>query len=290
MLFIHKPIKIIAHMIVRNEDDIIQSTIEHNIEKGISGFIITNNGSTDKTRQILSKIPEVLKIYDEPSVLNDHSAIMTKMAREAAEYNPDWVLNIDSDEFWNGIDALKKETNEVLEVFKLYHHFTIQDNDSFNVNNFPYYLDCGLTRPNPRIIHKPSKNIIINHGNHGVSNYKGEITPIDKIHINHYCIRSLNQFKKKTEKCKRVIDFIGNEWGELHDIHFNHWKLWSQCVNREKHFKLMVDATKQILEMNKKQDESFYSFILDKMIHLYGVLPQEAKRIVKTKQVNIKEH
>lgn len=290
MIFIHKPQKIIAHMVVRNEEDIIQKTIEHNINQGVTHFIITDNNSTDKTKEILNKIPEVIEVFNEPNTLKNHSEIMTKMARHAAKYKPDWILNIDSDEFWEGFNFLKKESNEVLEVYRLYHHLTIKNETIFNKDNFPYYLDCGETRPNPRIIHKPSDTITINHGNHGVSNFSGTVKSIDKLKIDHYCIRSFEQFIKKTDKCKKVIDYIGRDWEELHDIHFNHWKLWAGCDDKQKHFNQFIDVAKEIVELNKNRNDHFFEYMLDKMINIYGVLPKEAERIIKSKKLKILEH
>lgn len=277
-------------MLVCNEEDIIQQTIEHNINKGVTAFIITDNNSTDRTREIISKIPEVIKIFDQPHTLQNHSNTMTKMARFAAKFKPDWILNIDADEFWDGLDALKKETSEVIEVTRLYHHLTIKNSSIFNKEDFPYYIDCGNAKPNPRIIHKPLDWIVINHGNHGVTNFEGIIKTTNKLKIDHYWIRSLDQFVKKAERSKKVIDYIGKDWQERHDIHYSHWKLWANCINKEEHFNNFINVGKEIIELSKNKNDRFFSYMLDKMINVYGILPKEAERIVKLKNIEICQH
>ena len=80
MLLINRPnTKIIATLLVRDEEDVIKQNIEHHINQGVSGFIITNNSSKDNTLEILSKFPEVLEIINEPETDYDQAKWVTKM-------------------------------------------------------------------------------------------------------------------------------------------------------------------------------------------------------------------
>ena len=65
-MFTIKPqIKIVGTILSRDEEDIIGANIEHHINQGVTHFIVTNNNSKDRTRQIIEKYPEVVEIIDE---------------------------------------------------------------------------------------------------------------------------------------------------------------------------------------------------------------------------------
>ena len=56
-MFIIKSSKqiIVATILVKDEEDIIGSNIEHHINQGVTHFILTNNRSKYKTLQIVEK-------------------------------------------------------------------------------------------------------------------------------------------------------------------------------------------------------------------------------------------
>ena len=66
MINYNKPLKIVATLLAKDEEDIIAQNIEHHINQGVTDFIVTNNRSKDHTRTIVEKYPEVKEIIDEP--------------------------------------------------------------------------------------------------------------------------------------------------------------------------------------------------------------------------------
>ena len=51
--------KIIATILAKDEEDIIANQIEHHLEQGVFKILLTDNNSTDRTREIASKYKEV---------------------------------------------------------------------------------------------------------------------------------------------------------------------------------------------------------------------------------------
>ena len=87
---------------VRDEADIISPVIDHYIREGVDHIIITDNGSTDGTTEILEGYSRdgAIELHHDPVHRKQQSAVVTQMARKLhADFGVDWVINSDADEF-----------------------------------------------------------------------------------------------------------------------------------------------------------------------------------------------
>jgi glycosyltransferase involved in cell wall biosynthesis len=92
---------LIATLLVKNEEDILEHSLKHHIEEQNIQFIIaTDNNSTDNTKKILKSFKEVKIIIDENGSDHDQSKWVTRMAKLATIYDPKWIVHLDADEFW----------------------------------------------------------------------------------------------------------------------------------------------------------------------------------------------
>lgn len=103
--------KLVMTLLVRDEEDIIEECIKFHLSQGVDFIVATDNGSIDNTRNILLKYKEqgVLHLIDEPEH-NYNQEIwvnnMIKIARD--QYQANWVMNVDADEFWfSNLGSLK---------------------------------------------------------------------------------------------------------------------------------------------------------------------------------------
>jgi len=90
-------------ILVRDEADVIEANIRHHAHLGVSKFIVTDNSSTDGTREILDTLSSEfdLQIIDEPSLTIDQDLWVSRMANNLKDNDAaDWVINNDADEFW----------------------------------------------------------------------------------------------------------------------------------------------------------------------------------------------
>lgn len=90
---------------VRDEVDIIELNLRYHAAQGIGEFIVTDNGSTDGTLEVLERWRDDgrLRLISEPAAEDFKEKghwWVTRMGRMGAELGADWVLHADADEFW----------------------------------------------------------------------------------------------------------------------------------------------------------------------------------------------
>jgi glycosyltransferase involved in cell wall biosynthesis len=222
MFNVKNKINIVATILVRNEEDIIQKNIEHHINQGVTQFIITDNGSTDKTKEIIEKFPEVKEIIDEPEHTHNQSKWVTKMAQIACKLNPDWIIHLDADEFWCGFGNLRTIEASHASSPRMYLH--PPRNCEFDLENMKFYLDFDHfydLKGECKVFHRPDPDVIIEHGNHGFTNKK-DILYTHQIWRHHYPVRSYEQFVKKTIEGHEALERRGSvceRWKKWYDLY-----------------------------------------------------------------------
>ena len=98
---------LVMTLLVRDEEDIIETNIEYHLAQGVDYIIATDNKSVDSTTEILKKYEAlgVLHYIFEGSDDYSQHKWVTRMARMAhQEYGAKWVINCDADEFWWPLD------------------------------------------------------------------------------------------------------------------------------------------------------------------------------------------
>ncbi len=90
---------------VRDEDDILEDNFRFHRAQGIDLFLATDNGSTDRTPEILEGFEGagLARVFHEPEAdMHEHGhEWYTRMAQLAAtDHDADWVVVADADEFW----------------------------------------------------------------------------------------------------------------------------------------------------------------------------------------------
>ena len=97
--------KLVMVMKVRDEIDIVERTLAYHLARGADQWIVTDNGSTDGTLEVLKRYESagLLRLIEEPGedFRTEAHGWVTRMARLAAsEMGADWVAHVDADEFW----------------------------------------------------------------------------------------------------------------------------------------------------------------------------------------------
>ena len=107
--------KLVMAMKVRDEEDVLEANLRYHHAQGVDQFIVTDNGSTDGTREILRRYADdgLLRLIEEPSAEDFRDQAhwwVTRMARLAAtELDADWVVHADADEFWSPVTGSLKQ-------------------------------------------------------------------------------------------------------------------------------------------------------------------------------------
>src|SRR5919204_2217328 len=107
--------KLVMALKVRDEGDVIEANLRFHHALGVSHFVVTDNGSSDETPEILRRYVDagLATVIDEPGT--DYrirgAGWLTRMARLAAtDLDADWVIHTDADEFWLPVDGSLTET------------------------------------------------------------------------------------------------------------------------------------------------------------------------------------
>lgn len=211
--------KVVMTILVRDEADIVESTLRYHLSNGVDHIIATDNCSVDGTTEILRKYEKMgcLDYLHESAMDYSQEKWVTRMARLASSrHGADWVINCDGDEFFHPLrgglkDVLLKVPGHVSMLSISRNDFVAVDRDEvmpppvemiYKMNISPN--DKGRTLP-PKVIHRGSDDVIVHRGNHKVTGprfakkswFRKCKIDFPDIEVFHYPTRSFRQFETK---------------------------------------------------------------------------------------------
>lgn len=226
---------VIAVTMVKNELDVIETTIRH-MAAHVDHVIVADNGSTDGTRDVLETLP--CETLDDPDPAYYQSFKMTRLAHYAGAQGADWVVPFDADEIWlpatetTIAEQLRRSGGNVAPAWLYDHVVTTAD----LVGIAPQQAMTYRMRERSKL-HKVAaryiSGMVIEMGNHQVTYPKNQKVRIDwdVLQVRHYPIRSPRQFARKARQGSAALaltdlpDDIGRhwrDWGELSDTQLHH--------------------------------------------------------------------
>lgn len=222
---------------VRDEADIIESVIRHQIAQGIAPILVADNNSIDETPDILARLSRELPVYVVSDALNAYQQAekMTALAREAFRRGATWVVPFDADEMWFA------EETTVAEFLASSHHSIIRS-AMFNV--YPA-LGINLTemdlaeQPQGKVAFRASWFSLVGIGNHTVirSGSTGH-----GLYLAHFPWRSPDQLLRKVRQGRKALEVamlppnMGSHWRALADLSDREVKdVWSSIETHTRH-------------------------------------------------------
>lgn len=220
---------------VRDEADVIGSTLTHLANEDVDGIIVADNRSTDGTRDILADAQRTLScplvIVDDPEVGYWQSQKMSDLAKQAVDRGATWVLPFDADELWySHIDRLgglvRNHVDERCNLLNadLYNHFPTAI-DELGVSPFETIV-WRQRNPGalPKVLFRWEPGSVIHQGNHGVTLPSGERAWPGQVELRHFPYRSAAQFVRKARngaeayRATDLPDHVGAHWRAYGDI------------------------------------------------------------------------
>ena len=281
----HKPLKLIMTLLVKNEENILEENLVFHKSMGVDGFVVTDNSSTDRTREILDKYKRkgwILEIIDEPG--QDHSQVLwvNRMITTAKDiYKADWVINCDADEFWyaksgNLKTSIYATRANVLKCFwrnmvptpgntKFWQNILAvekppeaghnYDLSKWNLYDFTY----------PKVMHSVDGFKSISFGNHSVEMVKKKKKKIKDVVIYHFSVQNYEKFESKVVAGGEALG--RNKNLDKRDV--VHWRYWYECYKNgclKEEYEKIIGAN-YIDEFLDKQvlvyDKNIYNYFLN---------------------------
>jgi len=203
-------------LLARDEADVVEAQIAFHLHAGVDFVVATDNRSEDGTREILERYERagVLHLLREEGDDMRQSEWVTRMARLAAtEFDADWVLNADADEFWwpRG-GTLKEVLATVPERFGVvrgsWRHFLPTSSPE------PFFADRMTVRlaapahpgdketvyhAHQKVAHRARPDVVVEPGNHdAVAPGLEPLRAWHPIEVLHFSFRSLEQLEAKS--------------------------------------------------------------------------------------------
>jgi Glycosyl transferase family 2 len=229
--------KLVMTLLVRDEADIIDHHIAFHLAAGVDFIVAADNGSTDGTTEILESYARegCLHRFDLPDPFSQIEVVTSMARRAATEFDGDWVINSDADEFWyTRAGTLKQVLHAVPPRFGsvrgMWRNFVARPDDprSFaeRMTIRTHETTHGIHPFNPhfKTVHRASGRVEVGGGNHDVK--APGLTPLFgwyPIDILHFPIRSLDQFERKFLRWWEITAVDGEAsnpyYNEVRDAH-----------------------------------------------------------------------
>lgn len=202
-------------LLVRDEADIVDAQIAFHLHAGVDYVIAMDNGSTDGTTEILERYAEAgrLHLLRESGDDMRQQEWVTRMARLAAtDFEADWVINSDADEFWWPRGGTLKDILELVPerygvVRGCWRHFLPRHDGD---RSFSERLTVRLCTPafpgdkttiyhaHQKVAHRADPDVEIERGNHNATGRALEpLRGWHPIEVLHFSFRSVEQIERK---------------------------------------------------------------------------------------------
>lgn len=217
--------KTVAITMVRDEEDIIDWTLDHLLNQGIDHIIVADNLSIDETPWKLATLANTGRVTviqdDEPGYYQDEK--MTRLAHMAAQdFGAEWILPFDADEYWYWTGGTLKEffdkaTADVITATG-WDHIVTDDDDPIETNPFRRITHRRQTpQKMGKVAFRYHPDIHIDFGNHFIFNHPGR--QAQALNYRHYQYRSFEQLVTKARNGAAAYNATN-----LHPTYGSHWR------------------------------------------------------------------
>jgi Glycosyl transferase family 2 len=209
--------RLVVTVLARDEADVIDAQVAFHLGAGADFVIATDNNSRDGTTEILERYQRdgVLHLIREPAEGLRQGEWVTRMARlAAAEYDADWVINTDADEFWWPRGGSLKEVLAAVPaeygvVQGFWRSFVPRPDDDQGFaerltarlsQHAPINDPTSFYRPVVKVAHRGDPEITVARGNHALADSAFRtLTTWHPIEVLHFPLRSRAQWMRKVE-------------------------------------------------------------------------------------------
>jgi hypothetical protein len=222
--------KIVATLVIRDGADMLGPILAHHHAEGVAAFLIVDHASVDLTPMIAATSPWVVHLERDKRPGHLQAERVTRLARLACDHDPDWIIHLDCDEFWTGLDALAgvDPAIDIIIVEQIHMHLMTPDSPQrpFRPGDMSEYI-AGERITFHKVAHRPHPGIAIADGNHkAVLEGSRQAEAPAALAIHHYSIRDYASFDRKIAAGGAAIaalDAAGDD-----GRHSFRWREWAR--------------------------------------------------------------
>jgi hypothetical protein len=212
-------------LFVRDEEDILATTVQHHLDQGIDHVYVCDNGSTDRTRSVLEPFRRagVVTVECDPEHRMQQGEAITRLAQRACEDGASWVIHDDADEFWFASegsvrDALGSVPSEVGVVVARRYNFVHRErvgvpwHRAMDVRlRFDQHLPgFGEGRLAPKVAHRARPGVRVHQGAHAVDHPQLDASLDDgRLEILHVPLRDPARFTERVARHGEAYEASG---------------------------------------------------------------------------------
>lgn len=233
---------VVAVMMVRDEEDIVGTTVRHLLEH-VDAVVVADNLSTDSTPEILDdlviEVGHRLLVKPDPDPAYRQSAKMSALAEIAHRvYGAQWIVPVDADEIWYSPFA-HRMADVLADVparwhvvpANLFDHVAtgIDDADLVDpVRRLQWRRRAPA--PLPKVACRWRPDLVVEQGNHGAHYDEFEPARFDPVLVvRHFPYRSPEQFLRKVRNGAAAYRAAGDSAAPNHGTH---WRQWGDILDQ----------------------------------------------------------
>lgn len=213
-----------AIMMVKNEEDVIASTVGHLLRQGAAGVLVADNLSTDATLEVLLSLAGTdrrVHVARDREPAYYQAAKMSYLASRVWAAGADWVVPVDADEHWFAPDSTLADyflrSESTLAWAAMHEAYPVNADAAWDPHGpIQVERDAG---PLPKVAFKAQPWTWIGDGNHSLRG----VPPSGQADLKllHYQYRSQVQFSGKVLRGVEALDRavgqnpqMGQHWRE----------------------------------------------------------------------------
>ena len=232
--------KVVMTLLVKNEAELLETNLRFHHAMGVDAFVVTDNGSTDATPEIIQYYVEkgwIVEHISEPDTGYHQKKWVDRMVLAAQKHGADWVINADADEFWfapiGNFKTLLATTSANVLRCRVANMLPREDRPFTEWDEVVQPIDFpdryGLSpfsiygRTTFKVLHRTAGYLQISMGNHKVLMLPRKQEDSDIV-IYHFNVRSRKQFVEKMINGGRELEnnpskHGGRHWRYFYDLH-----------------------------------------------------------------------
>lgn len=212
--------------VVKNEADVIGSTLTHLLEQGVDALVVVDHGSSDGTADVIADLARDHPIYPgldtEPAWYQGRK--ISYLAHLAWRAGAEWVVPFDADEHWYARGSTLTEQLRATSAPVV--HAAIHDvlpapgRTLLDVTSDDVVRVDALATQDVKVAFRAASGLDVYEGNHEVHR-PGE--RVDGLYLLHYQWRSLEQLTRKVTQGSAALRATDLEAVGAHWLRLSEW-------------------------------------------------------------------